>query len=194
MFTDLIANAFKAVRAPDMSAIDEFTGQIEERFQPLIKLGEAFKSFLSFFYNLASTIGEILSKLSDSIFKSLNDANFNSIFDLINSGLFAAILYGIKKFIDSLTEITDSAGGFLSGITGIFDGVRGCLEAYQSKLKSDVLLKIAISIGILAAALLTISMIDSEKLTVSLGAMTIMFVELFAAMSAFSTLTGPRGF
>jgi tape measure domain-containing protein len=194
MFTDLIANAFKAVRTPDLTGIDEFTGQIEKRFQPLIKLGEAFKSFLSFFYNLASTIGEILSKLSDSIFKSLNDANFNSIFDFINSGLFAAILYGIKKFIDSLTKITDSAGGFLSGITGIFDGVRGCLEAYQSNLKANVLLKIAISIGILAAALLTISMIDSEKLTVSLGAMTIMFVELFAAMSAFSTLTGPRGF
>ena len=194
MFTDLIANAFKAVRAPDMTGIDEFTGQIEERFQPLIKLGEAFKSFLSFFYNLASKIGEILSGLSASIFKSLNDSNFNSIFDLINSGLFAAILYGIKKFIDSLTKITDSAGGFLSGITGIFDGVRGCLEAYQSQLKAGVLLKIAISIGILAAALLTISMIDSEKLTVSLGAMTVMFVELFAAMSAFSTLTGPRGF
>ncbi|MFA5433209.1 MAG: tape measure protein [Candidatus Paceibacterota bacterium] len=194
MFTDLIANAFKAVRVPDMTGIDEFTGQIEKRFQPLIKLGEAFKSFLSFFYNLASTIGEILSGLSASIFKSLNDSNFNSIFDFINSGLFAAILYGIKKFVDSLTKITDSAGGFLSGITGIFDGVRGCLEAYQSNLKANVLLKIAISIGILAAALLTISMIDSEKLTVSLGAMTIMFVELFAAMSAFSTLTGPRGF
>lgn len=194
MFTDLIANAFKAVRTPDLTGIDEFTGQIEKRFQPLIKLGEAFKSFLSFFYNLASTIGEILSGLSASIFKSLNDSNFNSIFDFINSGLFAAILYGIKKFIDSLTKITDSAGGFLSGITGIFDGVRGCLEAYQSNLKANVLLKIAISIGILAAALLTISMIDSEKLTVSLGAMTIMFVELFAAMSAFSTLTGPRGF
>jgi tape measure domain-containing protein len=194
MFTDLIANAFKAVRVPDMSGIDEFTGQIEKRFQPLIKLGEAFKSFLSFFYNLASTIGEILSGLSASIFKSLNDSNFNSIFDLINSGLFATILYGIKKFIDSLTKITDSAGGFLSGITGIFDGVRGCLEAYQSQLKAGVLLKIAISIGILAAALLTISLIDSEKLTVSLGAMTVMFVELFAAMSAFSTLTGPSGF
>ncbi|MDD2300616.1 MAG: tape measure protein, partial [Fermentimonas sp.] len=194
MFTDLIASAFEAVRVPDMTGIDEFTGQIEKRFQPLIKIGEAFKSFLSFFYNLASTIGQILSGLSASIFKSLNDANFNSIFDFINSGLFAGILYGIKKFIDSLTKITDSAGGFLSGITGIFDGVRGCLEAYQSNLKANVLLKIAVAIGILAAALLTISMIDSEKLTVSLGAMTIMFVELFAAMSAFSTLTGPRGF
>ena len=194
MFTDLIANAFKAVRAPDMSGIDEFTGQIEERFQPLIKLGEAFKSFLSFFYNLASTIGEILSGLSASIFKSLNDANFNSIFDFINSGLFAAILYGIKKFIDSLTEITDSAGGFLSGITGIFDGVRGCLEAYQSNLKANVLLKIAISIGILAAALLTISMIDSEKLTTSLAAMTAMFVELFGAMAVFNAIAGVKGF
>ena len=194
MFTDLIANAFKAVRTPDLTGIDEFTEQIEKRFQPLIKLGEAFKSFISFFYNLASTIGEILSGLSASIFKSLNDSNFNSIFDFINSGLFAAILYGIKKFIDSLTKITDSAGGFLSGITGIFDGVRGCLEAYQSNLKANVLLKIAISIGILAAALLTISMIDSEKLTTSLAAMTAMFVELFGAMAVFNAIAGVKGF
>ena len=193
MFTDLIANAFKAVRVPDMSGIDEFTGQMEKSFQPLIKLGEAFKSFLSFFYNLGSTIGEILSRLSASIFKSLNDSNFNSIFDFINSGLFAAILYGIKKFIDSLTNITDSAGGFLSGITGIFDGVRGCLEAYQSNLKAGVLLKIATSIGILAAALLTISMIDSEKLTTSLAAMTAMFVELFGAMAVFNAIAGVKG-
>jgi tape measure domain-containing protein len=194
MFTDLIANAFKAVRAPDMTGIDEFTGQIEKRFQPLIKIGEAFEKFISFFYNLASTIGKILSGLSDSIFKSLNDADFNSIFDFINNGLFAAILYGIKKFIDSLTKITDSAGGFLSGITGIFDGVRGCLAAYQSQLKAGVLLKIAISIGILAAALLTISMIDSEKLTTSLAAMTAMFVELFGAMAVFNAIAGVKGF
>jgi len=194
MFTDLIASAFKAVRAPDMTGIDEFTGQIEKRFQPLIKLGEAFKNFLSFFYNLASTIGKIFSGLSDSILKSLNDADFNSIFDFINNGLFAAILYGIKKFIDSLTKITDSAGGFLSGITGIFDGVRGCLAAYQSQLKAGVLLKIAISIGILAAALLTISMIDSEKLTTSLAAMTAMFVELFGAMAVFNAIAGVKGF
>lgn len=194
MFTDLIASAFKAVRAPDMTGIDEFTGQIEKRFQPLIKLGEAFKKFISFFYNLASTIGKIFSGLSDSILKSLNDADFNSIFDFINNGLFAAILYGIKKFIDSLTKITDSAGGFLSGITGIFDGVRGCLAAYQSQLKAGVLLKIAISIGILAAALLTISMIDSEKLTTSLAAMTAMFVELFGAMAVFNAIAGVKGF
>ncbi|MDD2299633.1 MAG: tape measure protein [Fermentimonas sp.] len=194
MFTDLIASAFKAVRAPDMTGIDEFTRQIEERFQPLIKLGEALKNFFGFFYNLATAIGKIFSGLSASILNSLNGANFNAIFDFINSGLFAAILYGIKKFIDSLTRITDSAGGFLSGITGIFDGVRGCLAAYQSQLKAGVLLKIAISIGILAAALLTISMIDSEKLTTSLAAMTAMFIELFGAMAVFGTLTGVKGF
>jgi tape measure domain-containing protein len=194
MFTDLIASAFKTVRAPDMSSINDFTAQVEERFQPLIKLGEALKNFFGFFYNLATAIGKIFSGLSASILNSLNGANFNEIFDFINSGLFAAILYGIKKFIDSLTRITDSAGGFLSGITGIFDGVRGCLAAYQSQLKANVLLKIAISIGILAAALLTISMIDSAKLTSSLAAMTAMFIELFGAMAVFGTLTGVKGF
>jgi tape measure domain-containing protein len=193
MFADLIASAFKAVRSPDLTGIEEFTEKMEERFQPLIKVGEAIKSFLSFFYNLATAIGNAFGALSDSIIKSINTSDFQGLFDIINTGLLGTVLYGTKKFIDSLTKIADSAGGLLSGITGIFDGVRDCLAAYQSQLKANVLLKIAISIGILAAALMTISMIDSQKLTVSLAAMTTMFIELFGAMAVFNTLAGVKG-
>ena len=66
---------------------------------------------------------------------------------------------------------------------GILDGVRGCFEAYQTQLKAGTLLKIASAIAILAASIVAISLIDSDKLTASLGAITVLFAELMASMA-----------
>jgi len=193
-FISLIAEAFKTIATPDMTGVDAFVEKVEERFDPLVKIGEALKGIIGLFYDLATLLGKAFSNMMKDILGAINGADYNAIFDIINGSLFAAILYGIKKFITSLTEITDNVGSIIGGITDIFDGVRGCLEAYQQSLKANVLLKIAIAIGILAASLMTISMIDSEKLTASLGAVTGLFIELFAAMSAMGALTDTGGF
>ena len=73
---------------------------------------------------------------------------------------------------------------------GILDGVRGCFEAYQTQLKAGTLLKIASAIAILAASIVAISLIDSEKLSASLGAITVLFAELMASMSVFTKISG----
>lgn len=52
------------------------------------------------------------------------------------------------------------------------------------------LLKIASAIAVLAAAIVTISLIDSGKLTASLGAITVLFAELMASMAIFSRISG----
>lgn len=193
-FISLIAEAFKTIATPDMTGVDAFVEKVEERFDPLVKIGEALKGIIGLFYDLATLLGKAFSNMMKDILGAINGADYNAIFDIINGSLFAMILYGIKNFIKSLTNITDNAGSILGSITGIFDGVRGCLEAYQQNLKANVLLKIAGAVAILAAALFTLSMIDSEKLTTSLGAVTGLFIELFAAMSFMSGLTGIGGF
>ena len=48
--------------------------------------------------------------------------------------------------------------------------------------------KIAAAVAVLSASILTISLIDSEKLTASLGAITVLFTELMAAMAVFGKL------
>ena len=78
-------------------------------------------------------------------------------------------------------------------MTGILDGVRGCFEAYQTQLKAGTLLKIASAIAILAGSIVVISLIDSEKLSASLGAITVLFGELIASMAAFNKLGGFSG-
>ena len=89
-----------------------------------------------------------------------------------------------------MTKAFDDVGGLLDNVKNILDGVRGCFEAYQSQLKADALLKIASAIAILAGSILIIATIDSNKLTASLGAISVLFAELMIAMGAFTKTSG----
>lgn len=188
-----IGTAFQGFKSIDMGPLNDFSERSEKSLRPFTRLGEIFGAAFEAIVKvlewaapivakLGSIVGKGLGALADKVSYAVNNMEFNEILDLINTGLFGAILIGIKKFIDSLTEITSGAGGFLDGITGILDGVRGSLEAYQSSLKAKTLLTIASAIGILAAALVVLSLIDSEKLSTSLMAITVLFIELAAAM------------
>lgn len=99
----------------------------------------------------------------------------------------------MTKFINSLSNPLDSLGDIMENVTGILDGVRGCFEEYQNQLKAGTLIKIATAIGILAASIVAISLVDSDKLAGSLGAITVMMTELIAAMAAFNKLGGVSG-
>lgn len=202
---DKISGAFESFKNIDLSGVDAVSDKITTRFEPISKLGEIINKAFGYmahslmaiaplFSKLATIVGGAFKKLFTNIAEAFSNADFKSIFDILNGGLFAAILLGVKKFISSLTSVTDSAGGFLGNITDILDGVKGSLSAYQSSLKAGVLLKIAISIGILAASLTVLSMIDSKKLTSAMAAMTGMFVELFGSMAIFSKLMNGEGF
>lgn len=187
------------------SGLDAFTDRVRQRFAPLAKIGEfmqtlfaklapIFQKIGAICKQIGTVIGNAFGELGGRLTASLENADFNTVLDIINGGLLAALVLGLKKFIKSLTSITDKAGGFLGELKGILDGVRGCLQAYQSQLKAGTLLKIAISVAILAAALIALSLIDSKKLTVALGAMTAVFTELLASMAIFDKIGNSSGF
>ena len=176
-------DAFAAFGIVDTSDLDSLGNRVEARLEPFIKLGAIIEAVVSVFYKLASIIGKVFNKMGELFTSSLGSPDFKAIFDVINGGLITAILYNVNKFTSSL-----------SSMTGILDGVRGSLEAYQTSLKAGALLKIAIAMGILSASLVALSLIDSAKLTSALAAMAGMFIELFAAMSVFEGLAGGLGF
>lgn len=191
--------------APDTSGLDKFSNKIKERFKPVsalfegvkkvfVGIWEFFKKLSPIFATLATRIGNALGGIGDAISNSLDGANFKSILDLVNGGILAAIGIGIKKFIDSLSNVTNNASGFIGSLKGIFNDVRGCLESWQQNLKAGILLKIAVAVGILAASLVALSMIDSDKLTIGLTAITGLFIDLFGSMAAFEKIMGSSGF
>ena len=139
---------------------------------------------------IASGIIAVLGGLSATLIDAIGNADFSGIIDLLNGISLSGIAVGITKFMNSLTKSFDDVGSLLDNVKGILDGVRGCFEAYQTQLKAGTLLKIATAIAVLAAAIVTISLIDSSKLTASLGAITVLFAELMASMAVFSRISG----
>ena len=138
-------------------------------------------------------IAKALSGLADTLIEKVSNADFSGAIDLLNGLSIGGIALAVTKFLKSFTEPLEGLQGILDGVTGILDGVRGCFEAYQTQLKAGTLLKIATAIGILAASIVVISLIDSEKLSASLGAMTVMFADLIGAMAVFNKLGGFTG-
>ncbi|MFQ7452924.1 MAG: hypothetical protein ACLRNQ_17670 [Flavonifractor plautii] len=137
---------------------------------------------------LVSGIIGVFGGLASALVENLSNANFSSVIDLLNGVSLGAIALGIKKFLDSFREVTDSVGSIKEGVIGILDGVKGCFQAWQNDVNAKALLKIAAAVAVLSASILTISLIDSEKLTASLGAITVLFTELMAAMAVFGKL------
>lgn len=156
--------------------------------------GSKFLQMLQAIFNGAKTlvtgILDVFGGLASGIVEALSGADFSGALDLLNSISLGGIAFGITKFMTSLTKAFDDVGGLLDNVKNILDGVRGCFEAYQSQLKADALLKIASAIAILAGSILIIATIDSNKLTASLGAISVLFAELMIAMGAFTKISG----
>ena len=191
---------------PGLKVVEAIFGRIGDRAYSLENsVKSAFESIasaidsskivdmLESIWNGAKTISkgivDAFGALTEGIVDKISNADFSGLFDLINTGALGGIAIAIAKFLKSITEPLDGLNGIFESITGILDGVRGCFEAYQTQLKAGTLLKIASAIGILAAAILVISLIDSEKLSTSLGAITVLFADLMASMAIFGRVS-----
>lgn len=172
-------------------------------------MGEAlekckFLKVMEALWNAVKAIGGGIADLLGSMLSNLGKADFNGIIDLLNciatGGLFVAISNflnskadkkGIFGFIESLVESPLSqVGDILDSAKSVLDGVRESFEAYQTNLKAGTLIKIATAIGILAASIVAIATIDSNKLSASLGAITVLFANLLGATAVFNKISG----
>ena len=139
---------------------------------------------------IGSAIGKLLGGLLGGIVDKIGNANFSGILDFINTLTLSGIAVLIAKFVKGLKDIADSVGSFKDSAIGILDSVRGCFEAYQTKIKAGTLMQIAKAIALLVAAILVLSFIDSEKLDTALVAITALFAELLASMAIFTKISG----
>lgn len=209
-FISLIVSGFKKLGEFAMPGIESFVDRVETRFGQLRSFGEGLKNVFSSIGNffkgiftaispLIKGIGDMISKLFTSIKDSFKEGDFDTLNDILNVGLtggLGVLVAKIVSIMSNLENVTDVSKLFkklkldkiVKGVNEVVDGVTGCFKAFQSSLKADVLMKIAKAIAILTAALVILSLIDSEKLTIALTAITTLFLELFTCMKIFDGL------
>ena len=157
-----------------MTALSTLKNKIKEKFE---------SANFELFHSLLERIHERMTQVGEA-------ADFSGIIDLLNGISFGAIAVGITKFVGTFRKAIEDIGSFKESFIGILDSVRGCFEAYQTQLQAGTLLKIASAIAILTASLIALSLVDSEKLNVALGAITVLFAELLASMAVFNKISG----
>jgi tape measure domain-containing protein len=142
---------------------------------------------------IAGGIADAVGTMMGTLAEKLGNADFSGVLYILNSIAVGGIAVSISKFLKSVTEPLEGLNGVLEGVTGILDGVRGCFEAYQTNLKAGTLLKIGAAIALLAGSIVAISLIDSDKLSASLGAITVLFANLLGAMAIFNKISSDTG-
>lgn len=167
-----------------MTALSTLKNKIKEKFESANF--ELFHSLLERIHERMAQVGEAAGEMKSGIIVA-----FEVIGETLANGIsFGAIAVGITKFVGTFRKAIEDIGSFKESFIGILDSVRGCFEAYQTQLQAGTLLKIASAIAILTASLIALSLVDSEKLNVALGAITVLFAELLASMAVFNKISG----
>lgn len=170
--------------------IKEFFGVVKEKFD-----AAGFTTFLGVLkavYGFAVKVGKVVldvgKKIGSTILGVFKTDGISGIIDILNGGLFGALLININRLVSGVTGAFGGISDILKNVSGILDGVKGALEAWQKSLNAGTLLKIAKAVAILAASLFLIAMIDGEKLGNALAGLSVIFVELTLTMSKFSKM------
>lgn len=170
---DKVLAAFRAIR--DFIA----ESPVVQFFKVLIeKIKELGKIIVKHFAPVIAYLGEKIKEL-----------NFKKIFDFVSTLAISGALYKIAKpfeaFSGLLSKLTDGADSISQaggGIKAFFGSLTDTVGEFQKNIKAKTLKEIAISIGILAAALLLLSAVDSKDLSGAIEAMTTLFAELVGSL------------
>lgn len=157
VFRDKMIEAFEAIAKGEpksSSAIRSFQSALESLKDDFDDFSAGAKIVIKRIIEFASKVKEFLTPAALAIKDAFKGV---TVTDLIGTGLLSGIFLFIKN-------LTDKAGSISDSITDVLEGVRGTLESYQNTLKANTLLKIAASVGILAASLVLLTTIDSDRL------------------------------
>ena len=161
-----------------------------------IKNSPIFK-FFTVVWNGIKAVGSAIGKFLGNVFGGLLDrianADILGVLEIVNGIISGGVGVALIKFFKNLGDSVGGFGDIAGSINDVLGSVSGALKGFQNSLNAEALKNIAIAIAILAGSILVLSFIDSEKLSDSLAAITILFAGLMGTMTVFSKSAGVTG-
>jgi tape measure domain-containing protein len=158
-------------------------------------VANAFKKIGEFLAPVWVELGNFFRDAKKVLGDFFETMDFNVLVGLLNVGALTGIGIILKKAFDFIKGIFDKkeGGGMVDTIKGVFTAMTDTFDEMQNTLKAASLMGIAIAIGLLTAAVVALSFVDTAKLFIVLGAMTIMFGQLAGMMVLMDRLVTGAG-
>lgn len=150
---------------------------LPELFDTIKQKFVEFKDFVT--NTFAPKVKDAVKGAFGSIGNALSDANSNlksyDMGKILVGAIGGGVLIAFTRWINSFKKNFDKIGDVAEKIGNVFDKLGGVLEAFEQKVKAKALLTIAIALGVLAGALILMSLVPAPKLFVTLAAMKLLF-------------------
>lgn len=139
-------------------------------------------------------IGTAAGWISDQFGKLFGGKDALDWAALMNAVFTGGVLLAIRKFIKLLDQTVAMAPGLLATFHQTMMGVRDTLDEFaKGMVKAALIRAIAISVGVLVASLIALSLIPAEKLGYGLGALASVMTILVGSMFALSKIEDLEG-
>ena len=165
------------------------------------KVGEVFSKIGSYLTEGIAKIQEFFGQFQSTM---TEQAAGIDLMDILGFGALAGIGVTLRKIlkdgfgaggvIDTFKETLEGATGTFESITGVFDGLTESLTLMQTEVKADILMKIAIAVGILAASIVALSVIDPASLLKAMVGIATSMGLLLGAMEILGKVADTDGF
>ena len=160
-----------------------------KKLNPVVEVGKRVLHFFgklgTLFKGVGHAIGDALSHIGDAISKSITPQTFEHALSVINTALLGGIVLLIRKFLKGGKLSVDLGGGLLGSFKETMKATTDTMKSLQTQIKADAIMKIAIAMGILSAAIYVLSTINGKKLakamtgvSVGIGGMSISLIAL----------------
>lgn len=149
------------------------------------------KSVFSSIAGFASDVADFIRPVTDAIADALQNLDFDKLMDALQTLSLGGIALFIKQLggmFSGLELFKGAGGGIVDSIKEGLDGLTGTLSAMQANLKASMLLKIAGAIALLAVSVVLLASVDGPGLVRATSALTVMFIQLGAAMAVFQKI------
>jgi len=150
---------------------------LPELFDTIKQKFQEFKDFVT--NTFAPKVKDAVKGAFGSIGNALSDANSNlksyDMGKILVGAIGGGVLIAFTRWINSFKKNFDKIGDVAEKIGNVFDKLGGVLEAFEQKVKAKALLTIAIALGVLAGALILMSLVPAPKLFITLAAMKLLF-------------------
>ena len=161
------------------------------------RIGQMFDNIKGVFDQVVPKIVEKLNMVREALANFVRGAKdelgrYGGL-DIIGALGLGAGGFGLTKIAGILKKVEDVVGdvsGWKDNLLEIKDALIDTFGAIQQNLKADALKSIAVAIGILAASLFVISLIDTEKLLGSLAALSALMWEVNWMLDNLSGIKG----
>lgn len=176
--------------------IDNVAGAMK----PVAHMGDAVHSAWQSIADAFVAVGHFLAPVWDritSMFGKLKD-KFKEFFSglgvedglaAVNTGFFIAFYMMFRKFLKSFSGLGGAAKEAMEKLGGSFDQLTANLKTMQNEVRANMIMKIAIAIGILAAAIWVLSNIKPVKLAMAIGAIGALMYMMMKVVGSLSTVT-----